>query len=309
MNELIQFVAEQRQSTTYYNMIGTVGLVIALLYSLFHATKFKIKLWKAFIIIAVVCFGQMGLQSIILPILQYIRYTHFLGINTAVNSIVRTFVFLPIIALPLAKIFKYKFGRVCDAIVMFPLLRSAIAQIACIFPGCCAGYEWEYGIYNIKTEHYHFPTPILETILTLIIFAYLVYRTHKKKYVSDGTLYPLMMVLYGIMRFICEMLRDNEKIFIGINALGLHAIFMCLVGLIVLYLIKKKKVKAQALEFAVAATAETVADEEQTKKESAPSDVQSVPIVVKQKTPKKSKKRKNANKRKTKIKKKKKKKK
>lgn len=306
MKELIESVYQQGLSYDLYSWINTAGAVIAVAYSLFHGKKLEIKLWKMVIILAVVFYWQMGIQSVILPVLQYIRYTHFLGINTAVNSIVRTFVLLPIIALPLAKIFKYKFGHICDAIVMFPLLRSAIAQIACIFPGCCAGYEWEYGIYNVKTGNYHFPTPILETILTLIIFAYLVYRIHKRKYVSDGTLYPLMMILYGIMRFVCEMLRDNEKIVLGQSAMGIHAIFMCLVGLVALYLIKNKRAKEVALALEVGEITEEDNSEQLDNKVSVVEDA--VP-AVKQSATKKNKKQKVTNKRKTKIKKKKKKKK
>ena len=309
MNELIKWTYQQGLSYDLYSWINTAGGIVAFLYCLFHGKKFGIKIWKMAIILVVVFFWQIGIQSVIWPVLQYVRDTHFLGINTATNSIVRTFIFVPIIALPLAKIFKYKFGHICDAIVMLPLLKSAIAQIACIFPGCCRGYEFFLGIYNIKTQSYHFPTPLLETLLTLIIFAYLVSRTINKKFVSDGTLYPLMMVLYGMMRFVCEMLRDNEKIFLGINAIGLHAIFICLVGLIALHLIKKKRAKEAALLLAVEAMADTVKEVEHTENETATSDTKPSAAHIEQNASKKNKKRKNQNKRKTKIKKKKKKKK
>lgn len=309
MKELIESAYQQGLSYDLYSWINTAGGGIAFIYSLIHGKKLGINIWKMLIILVAVFFWQTGIQSAIWPILQHIRDTHFLGIDTAVNSIVRTFIFVPIIALPLAKIFKYKFGHICDAIVMLPLLKSAIAQIACIFPGCCRGYECFLGIYNIKTQSYHFPTPILETILTLIIFAYLVHRTIKKKFVPDGTLYPLMMVLYGIMRFICEMLRDNEKIFIGINAIGLHALFMCIVGLIALYLIKKKKAKEAALALAAEVTTETVADAENVENEAPASNIEIVTAPVEENAHKKIKKHKKTNKRKTKVKKKKKKKK
>ena len=267
MNDLIRSVAEQGQSMTYYGAICDAGLYIALAYSLFHATKLKIKFWKVTIIIALTYGWQVGLQSAFWPILQYIRDTHFLGISSAVNSIVRTFVFLPIIAFPLAKIFKYKFGHVCDAIVMLPLLRSAIAQIACLFPGCCRGFQCDWGVYNIQTGQYHFPTPILETVLTLIIFAILVGYTIKNKFVSDGKLYPLMMLMYGPMRYICELLRDNQRIFLGSSAVGLHALIITVVGLVWFYLIYRKENKVEkkdeeVTEDAEIATAESNAAEE-----------------------------------------------
>lgn len=262
------------------------------------------------IIIPVVYGGMSVIQSGIWEVVKYVKEIHFLGIQTNVNSIVRIFVFIPLIAFLIAKIFKYKWGHICDSIAMFPLLISGIAQLACIFPGCCAGYEVGWGIYSIRTRGYHFPTPIIETILTLIIFVYLVYRTNKKKYVSDGTLYPLMMVLYGIMRCICEMLRDNEKIILHQSAMGIHAIFMCLVGLLALYLIKKKKAKEAALALAAGATvAESAEDIEHTESEAPASTIEAAKTPAKQNASKKSKKQRISNKRKTKIKKKKKKKK
>jgi prolipoprotein diacylglyceryltransferase len=41
-----------------------------------------------------------------------------------------------------------------------------------------------------------------------------------------------MMILYGIMRFACEILRDNEKILFGISAVAIHAILIFAVGII-----------------------------------------------------------------------------
>ena len=284
MNELIQSVAQQGLSMTYYGWICDAGLILSIIYSLYHGKRYGINLWKMVIIIAGAYVGRVALQSGMWEILEIIEEAHFLGIQSVTNSIVRTFIFIPLIMWPFAKIFKYKWGHVCDSIVMFPLLTSAIAQIACLFTGCCKGYEVGWGIYNIRTEGYHFPTPIIETVLTLIIFSYLVYRTHKRKYVSDGKLYPLMMVMYGIMRFICEMLRDNEKIFLGQSGVGIHAIILFVVGFICLYWIKKrdeKKAKEEAL-----AAAESKATEK--------SDEENISVdPAKEKAPEEKKKNKN----------------
>lgn len=244
MNELIKIIAVQGESMTYYGLVNDIALILAILYSLYHGKRYGINLWKMVIIIAFAYAGRIVLQNVIWEALLYIKSAHFLGIQTAVNSIVRIFIFMPLVVWPMAKLFKYKWGHVCDAIAMFLLITSAFAQIGCIFPGCCAGYEVGWGLYNPITGGYHFPVQIFETFLTLIIIAYLIYHTHKTKFVSDGTLYPIMMVLYGFMRYICELLRDNEKIVFGNSAMGIHALFMCVVGLVVLYEMKSKRAKA-----------------------------------------------------------------
>lgn len=263
MEEFIQSVADQGQSMTYYGWICDAGLILSIIYSLYHGKRYGINLWKMVIIIAGAYLGRIAVQNGIWEVLLYIKQNNILGIETAINSIVRTFIFIPLVMWPFAKIFKYKWGHVCDSIAMFLIITSAIAQLGCLFPGCCAGYEVGWGIYNVRTGGYHLPTPIIETVLTLIIIAYLIYRTHKRKFVSDGTLYPLMMVLYGIMRCICEMLRDNEKLILGQSAVGIHAIILFVVGLICLRWIKKrdeKKAKEEAL-----AAAESEATEESNK--------------------------------------------
>lgn len=230
MNTLILKAAELGQSLSLYGTINTVVGIISLLFSIWHAKKLGISLWKALIIIFVI-YEAIGLiQSLISPILSTIKDTHFLGIETKVNSIVRVFIFLPLLAIPLARIFRLKWSLVCDAIALHPLLTSALAQIACIFPGCCQGYEVNWGIYSVKTGQYHFPVQILETILTLAVFSYLIYQLYRRKYTSNGMLYPEMMTLYGIARFICEGLRDNEKIFLGCSAVALHAFVLFAVG-------------------------------------------------------------------------------
>ena len=141
MNELIKTIAEQGESMTYYGLVGTIALILSILYSLYHGKRYGINLWKMVIIIAVAYAGRIALQDVIWAVLVYIKNINFLGIQTAVNSIVRIFVFMPLIVWPMAKLFKYKWGHVCDAIAMFLLITSAFAQIGCIFPGCCAGYE------------------------------------------------------------------------------------------------------------------------------------------------------------------------
>ena len=249
MNYLIQYVIGHGLHNYMYEWVNTAALVIALLYSFWHGKKLGIPFWKMLIILAVVYFGMGYIGSGIWSVVQYVREVHFLGIETATNSIVRLFVFLPLLALPAALVLRLKWGHVCDAIAMFPLLKSCVGQLACIFPGCCRGYAWEYGIYNVKTHANHFPIQIVETCLTLLVFICLLVILQDKKYTSDGSLYPCMMIMYGIMRFSCELLRDNEKIIFEISAIAIHAILITIVGGVwILILFQKKEKDYEELE-------------------------------------------------------------
>lgn len=241
MNEMIRYVANHGLEDVLYIWINNIGLIVAIIYSLWHGKKMGVPLWKMAIIVAGV-YGGIGLVGDgIWVVVQHVRDVGLFGIETATNSIVRLFVFFPLIAVVLALILRLKWNLVCDSIVMYPLIRSCIGQLACVFPGCCRGLQWQGGIYNIKTGFYHFPTAIFETVLTTIILIYLVYRTKKKNYISDGSIYPLMMILYGGMRFYCEFLRENEKIILGCSTLAIHALFMCIVGVVWFMINLKRK--------------------------------------------------------------------
>ena len=237
MNALIQQVAGQGRSQEIYDLINTAALIIALGYSLWHGKKLGVPLWKMIIILAAVYLGMGYTQSAIWEVLLYISNNKILGIDTAVNSIVRVFIFVPLIGFVFAKILRLKARLVWDATAMFPLLRSAFAQIACIFTGCCAGYPWQWGIYNKRTGQNHFPVPLLETALTLAIFFWLLHRVRKNGWKSDGTLFPRMLFWYGIMRFLCEALRGNEKLLLLCSAIGIHAL-----------LLLERKIKTKKLE-------------------------------------------------------------
>ena len=65
-------------------------------------------------------------------------------------------------------------------------------------------------------------------------------RTYKNNYVASEKEYPLMLVMYGGVRFVLEFFRDNEKIVLGCSGLAFHALFMLLVGIVWLVRIKKK---------------------------------------------------------------------
>lgn len=246
MSQLIYDAYRGGVSQDVYGILGNVAFIIATVYSFLHAWMLGMPFWKALIIITVVQLGKDGLLGIIWAGLRSLKDAGFLGMNMITNSIVRIFVILPLFALILAPILRLKRRHVSDSIAMLPLLQAALCQPACLFTGCCRGYECSWGVNVAQIDTYCFPVPILETVLSLAAFSYLLYRTVKRKFVPDGKLYPLMLVLFGALRFVCEMLRDNEKLLLGCSGVGLHAAFMLIVGIIWLLIeLKIEKRKAE----------------------------------------------------------------
>ncbi len=100
-------------------------------------------------------------------------------------------------------------------------------RLGCLFQGCCNGVGWEYGIYNYFSERPEVPTPLLESILALGLFIFLLIWRKKAK---PGTLYPMYLLLYSFFRFFIEFFSTvRVKYFNFFNKYQ----FLCLAGMLV----------------------------------------------------------------------------
>ena len=92
-------------------------------------------------------------------------------------------------------------------------LLLGTAKLGCFSYGCCYGIDCDFGAVNWFTGTRTFPVQLLEAALTFCIAALLyavsVGRLPKKR-LSSGAVYPLGLVLYGVMRFFIQFLRAHE---------------------------------------------------------------------------------------------------
>ena len=145
---------------------------------------------------------------------------------------VRIVTFLPIAIWLVTLIFKDKFGKVADFIAPLLAIFHGVTHIGCIFPGCCHGYPMSWGLYSNEVGAVCFPSQPLEACSSLLIAVVLLFMV--KKNVQQGKLYAWYLILFGGTRFVWEFLRDNEKIWLGISELAIHALIALIVGLAVL---------------------------------------------------------------------------
>lgn len=82
-------------------------------------------------------------------------------------------------------------------------LMLALLKIKCFQEGCCYGMVLRYGADGVPVR---FPSQIVECICSLILMAVLVLMLRKGKY--RGLIYPWYLYLYGISRFVLNLLRD-----------------------------------------------------------------------------------------------------
>ena len=234
VNKLIISAYNSGLSSAIYDVFFALGFVSVFLVCLLYGTRIGLGVKKSIITVLIVY--PVAVFWMFFLFWAESGFTNFGG-----NNIVRVFVYVPLIAYPVAKLLKEEWKTLCDLLAFGPIAVHGISHFGCIFDGCCYGYPYENGVYNILSSTYCFPIQPIEAIAAVLIIVILLIRAKKNNFVPTAETYPLMLVMFGSSRFFFEFMRDNEKIFMGCSSLSFHALFMFVVGVIALIVIRKKK--------------------------------------------------------------------
>ena len=131
--------------------------------------------------------------------------------------------------------YKLNFWKVADAFAPALALGQAIGRQGCFAAGCCWGKPTDFflGVHFTKEAHeftgvpiytetgsplHLHPTQLYESITMLAVFGILVYLHKHKRF--DGQVLIAYGIIYGIVRFTIEFLRDDPRgNLFGLNAL------------------------------------------------------------------------------------------
>lgn len=233
MNEFICTIGEMGLGKTFYNIFFALGFVSVLIGLIWFGKKLEFPLKKVVLTVLIVY------PAVVLW--MFIMFWMESGFRTwGGNNIVRIFVYVPLIGLPVARMLKLDQKKALSLLSFGPLLVHGVSHLGCIFFGCCSGYPWDYGIYNPFYKDYRFPIQPIEALGAIAIVVYLFYRAKKRNYIPDGLEYPIMLTLYGSSRFVFEFFRSGDKLLWGCSNLSFHALFMFVVGIIWIVIAKKK---------------------------------------------------------------------
>ena len=233
---MIKSIFEAGFSSAFYFGFHILGYLSVLFFNIWYGKKQKIETWKS-IVTTIIVYA-------ITYIWIYIQYWIESGFkNFGGNNIVRGFIYIPIIALPVARLLKINWKQMCDFIAPCVCLSQGISHIGCIFEGCCKGFPSSWGIYNPWDKAILFPIQLFESFVALLIVIVIVYRAKRLGFISDGKSFPLMLIAFGSTRFLFEFARDNDKILWGCSSLAFHALFMALVGVTALLYINVRNNK------------------------------------------------------------------
>ena len=234
MNAIIKYVIDLGISKLVYDVFFALGFVSVFFFVTLSGKQIGIKLKKSIAVIMTVYPTAV--------LWMFVMYWLETGVFGG-NNIVRVFVYIPLIAYPVAKLLHISYKDILAMLAFGPVAVQAVSHLGCMFEGCCQGYAQSWGLYNRVTGNLHFPTQPIEALISWLIIFYLLYRSKKHNHIPDGKEYPLMLAIFGSTRFVCEFLRDNNKLWLGISSLAFHALFMFAVGLIWLIVLNKREKK------------------------------------------------------------------
>lgn len=244
INCAIYRVANAGLSELMYNFWNIAGVLIVAIVFLVYARHFNIKWFKALLCVILV-FLFIDFASLWALWIEA-------GFNClSSKNFALGFVYAPLACFVIGKIFRVPYKILSDWLAPMPLLLFAIFRIGCISAGCCMGYPVKWGIYNPLFNDYLFLVQLLESLLSVAIQIFLMIRMKKRNYVPDGKAMPLMLAIYGAVRFLTEFLRQNEKLFLGISAAALHSLFMCAAGIVILLCMRRFGKKEEQKELPV----------------------------------------------------------
>ena len=116
------------------------------------------------------------------------------------GSIILVFLLMPVVGL----LFRLELLQTLDFCA--PCVASIISfmRFGCFCAGCCGGIMCTVGTYSFR-----WPTQLIEGFGDLAILMYLL--AAEKKGHCKGRLYPMFLVLYGVLRFFVEFVRETPK--------------------------------------------------------------------------------------------------
>lgn len=141
------------------------------------------------------------------------------------------------------KVNKLPMLKVFDAYVPGIALAQSVGRLGCFAAGCDYGKPTNSFLGVVFTNPIShdftgvplnvriYPTQIIESLATFLIFGILLWRYGKKKY--DGQIFVIYLALYGVARFLIEFIRGDEDRGFVFNHLLSTSQFIAIIALIV----------------------------------------------------------------------------
>ncbi len=225
----------------FYSLAIILALISNIIVVLCLFKKYNYNLKEIICLLLYENVGIIGGAKILSYLLSFNKLSEFNFINlglTSYGAIFGSLFFIILFCIQFKKSIK-------DTLFIFtpsiPLMYS-IGKIGCFLVGCCYGVKYN-GLFKIMYKYskeapnnvYLFPVQLVETIVFLIIFIYLIIQ-HKRDKFNSKTL-SITFIVCGIAKYILDFFRMSHTEFFSFNQIV--SIFFIVIGIIIYKLTTK----------------------------------------------------------------------
>ena len=202
-----------------YNVLLGLGGIAVIILMIMRRSQYRLAIWQA---------GVLGLSLLLCAVAgAKLLYIIESGGETAGMSLFGA-VYLVLLCMPLiGRIFSLKGAQALDACAPCGALIIGVVRFGCYLSGCCGGK-----FANLGSWVFQWPTQIMESFCDFLILALLL-QMEKKKH-RPGSLYAWFLILYCLIRFMIEFLRNTPKDWIFLSHGQWFAMIGFTMGLVVL---------------------------------------------------------------------------
>lgn len=210
--------------------VGTIAMAAVML--LPRRWRAGLPMWKTLLSAAVLTvLGVLGAKLMFLIESGFWAGTSFYG----------AVFFPPLIMVLLALLLRVPPLALLDLCAPAECVMLAILKMQCAVNGCCVGI-----LLTITADgtYIRFPSQIIELLNALVLMVILLRLIRKGTW--QGRIYPIYMLLYGITRFILNLLRDTKPFLLGLPAGNFWSLVAIVIALIWLRLAHPQKGVAES---------------------------------------------------------------
>lgn len=215
-------------STFFYFLFAGMAAMFVVMW--FCARVYNIRVWKiAAIAVFLMPAGYYGAK-----LMFCIEAGYWSG-----RSLYGAIFLVPVVMLPVGKLLKLRYGELMDVCSPAGCVMFAVLKVKCVIDGCCAGR-----LITIGGKQLIFPSQKVEGVVFLIIMAVVILMIFSKKY--HTLVYPWFMVIYGVLRFFLNLLRETTPWIGPLPAGNFWSLISIAIGTIVIVCVKRNSKKAAA---------------------------------------------------------------
>ena len=211
-------------------IVGTIAMAAVML--LPHRWRAGLPVWKTLLSAAVLTvLGVLGAK------LMYLLESGRFGGTSYYGAVF----FPPLFMVLLALLLRVPPLALLDLCAPAECIMLALLKVLCLKNGCCGG---RLLFTTASGGEVYFPSQIIELLNVLVLMVVLLRFIRKGTW--QGRIYPIYMLLYGITRFILNLLRDTKPFLLGLPAGNFWSLVAIVIALIWLRLAYPQKGAAES---------------------------------------------------------------